>query len=434
MARGTTAESRTGITRRRFLTAAGAGVAGAALAPLASPWPRVSRAQGAVRLTHGKLVIGIINDQSGVYADLAGLKAVEAVKMAVEDFQKKYGQNAVGGPIEVISADHQNKPDLGSAKAQEFYDRDGASMIVGVDTSSVGLAVANVAAQKRKIHINVGAATSALTNDNCNKYTFHYAYDTVMLANGTATEVTRKIGKNWYIVYPNYAFGQDMNRSFTRAIQKAGGKVLLADATPFPNDDFSTYLIKARGMRPLLNIVGTMHAGQDLVNFVKQYNEFGLRKQGLNLAIGLLFLSDIHSLGVQAYQGTLYTTAWEWSMDRQAREWADRFLARTKVRPTFVMAGDYSATWQYLEAVRRAGTDDSEKVVAALEGYRFSDFFIRNGGIRKQDHLVVHDAYLARVKAPNEVKEPWDYVEIVSKIPAREAFLPLSQSTCKMGA
>jgi branched-chain amino acid transport system substrate-binding protein len=388
--------------------------------------------QGTVRLERGKVVIAVLNDQSGVYSDLGGKNGAEAARMAVEDFQKKYGANALGGPIEVISADHQNKPDLGSAKAQEFYDRDGADVIVDVPTSSVALAVANVAAQRKRLFLVVGAATSALTNENCNKYTFHYAYDTYMLANGTATEVTKNVGKNWYIVYPNYAFGQDMNRSFTGAIQKSGGKVLLADPTPFPNDDFSTYLIKARGMRPLINVLGTMHAGQDLVNLVKQYNEFGLRRQGINLAIGLLFLSDIHALGVQAYEGTLYMTPWEWSMDRQAREWADGFLARTKVRPTFAHAGDYSATWQYLDAVRRAGTDNADKVVGALEGYKFSDFFIRNGEIRKQDHLVVHDAYLARVKAPSEVKEPWDYVEIVSKIPAADAFKPLSQVTCKM--
>jgi len=388
--------------------------------------------QGGVRLTHGKVVIGVLNDQSGVYADLSGKNGVEAVRMAVEDFQKKYGATALGGPIEVISADHQNKPDLGSAKAAEFYDRDGVGMITDVDTSSVAIAVANVAGQRHRVYINVGAATTALTNESCNKYTFHYAYDTYMLAQGTATEVTKRIGKNWYIIYPNYAFGQDMNRSFTQAIAKAGGRVRLADATPFPNDDFSTYLIKARGMYPLVTVLGTMHAGQDVVNLVKQYNEFGLRKQGVNLAIGLLFLSDIHALGVKAYEGTLYTTPWEWSMDRQARDWADRFLARTKVRPTFVMAGDYSATWQYLEAVRRAGTDDPDKVVKTLEGLKFSDFFIRNGEIRAQDHLVIHDAFLARVKAPADVKEPWDYVEMVSKIPAGSAFKPLSQVTCKM--
>jgi branched-chain amino acid transport system substrate-binding protein len=389
--------------------------------------------QGSVRLMHGKVVLAVINDQSGVYADIGGKHGVEAVRMAVEDFQKKYGAGAVGGPIEVLSADHQNKPDIGASKAAEFYDRDNADAVIDVPTSSVGIAIANVAAQKKRIFIAVGAATTALTNENCNKYTFHYAYDTYMLAHGTGTEVTKRIGKEWYIVYPNYAFGQDMNRSFSAAIQKAGGKVMLSDATPFPNDgDFSTYLIKARTLRPRMQVLGTMHAGQDLINLVKQFNEFGLRQQGINLAIGLMFISDIHSLTPAALEGTVYTTAWEWNMDPQAREWADRYFARDKTRPSYTVAGNYSATWQYLEAIRRAGTDDADKVVAALEGYKFNDFFIRNGEIRKQDHAVIHDAYLAQVKAPKDVKEPWDYVQILNKIPANEAFQPLSENRCNM--
>ncbi len=391
--------------------------------------------QGTVRLMHGKVVLGVINDQSGVYADITGKNAVEAVRMAAEDFVKKYGPNAAGGPIEVISADHQNKPDLAAAKAAEFYDRNNANVIIDGAASSAGLAIANVAAQKKRVFIAVGPATTAVTNENCNKYTFHWAYDTYMLANGTGTEVTKRVGKKWYIVYPNYAYGQDMNRSFSAAVQKSGGKVMLSDPTPWPNptEDFSTFLIKARTLRPGgMEVLGAMQAGQDLTNLVKQYNEFGLRKQGINLAIGLLFLPDIHSLTPAALEGTLFTTAWEWTLDKQSREWADRFMARTKVRPSYVQAGDYSAAWNYLEAVRRAGTDDADKVVAALEGYKFSDFFARNAEVRKQDHAVIKDAYFARVKGPSEVKEPWDYVQILSTIPANEAFQPLSENRCKM--
>jgi branched-chain amino acid transport system substrate-binding protein len=390
--------------------------------------------QGTVRLTHGKMVIAVINDQSGVYADIGGKNAVEGVRMAVEDFQKKYGAAAVGGPIEVLSADHQNKPDVGASKAAEFYDRDNADLVIDVPTSSVGIAIAHVAAQKHRIFFAVGAATTALTNEDCNKYTFHYAYDTYMLANGTAIAVVKQGGTQWYIVYPNYAFGQDMNRSFTAAVTKAGGKVLLSDPTPFPNptEDFSTFLIKARTLRPRLQILGAMQAGQDLVNLVKQYNEFGLRQQGVKLSIGLLFLSDIHSLTPAALQGTVFTTAWYWNMDKNAREWADRFFARTKVRPTYPQAADYSGTWQYLEAVRRAGTDNADKVVAQLEGYRFNDFFARHAQIRKQDHINMHDAYLAEVKAPADVKEPWDYIKLTQTIPAAQAFQPLSENRCKM--
>ncbi len=391
--------------------------------------------QGTVRLTHGKIVLAVINDQSGVYADITGKNGAEAVRMAAEDFVKKYGPNAVGGPIEVISADHQNKPDVGASKAAEFYDRNNANVIIDVPTSSVAIAVANVAAQKHRLLLVVGGATTAVTNANCNKYTFHWAYDTYMLANGTGTEVTKRVGKKWYIVYPNYAYGQDMNRSFSAAIQKSGGKVMLSDPTPFPNEteDFSTFLIKARTLRPGgMDVLGAMQAGQDLVSLVKQFNEFGLRKQGINLAIGLLFINDIHSLTPAALEGTLFTTPWEWTLDKQSREWADRFMARTKVRPSFIQAGDYDAAWQYLEAVRRAGTDDADKVVAALEGYKFSDFFARNAEVRKQDHSVIKDAYLAQVKAPGEVKEPWDYIQILSKIPAGEAFQPLSETLCNM--
>jgi len=405
-----------------------------ALAIVLGLWGPAS-GQGTVKLMHGKVVLGVINDQSGVYADIGGKNGVEAVRMAAEDFVKKYGPNAVGGPIETISADHQNKPDLGAAKAAEFYDRNNANVIIDVPTSSVGIAIANVAAQKKRVFLAVGAATTALTNANCNKYTFHWAYDTYMLANGTGTEVTKRIGKKWYILYPNYAYGQDMNRTFSAAIQKSGGKVMLSDPTPFPNEteDFSTFMIKARTLRPGgVNVLGAMQAGQDLVNLVKQFNEFGLRQQGINLAIGLLFISDIHSLTPAALEGTLFTTPWEWTLDKQSREWADRFTARTKVRPSFTQAGNYSAAWQYLEAVRRAGTDDADKVVAALEGYKFSDFFARNAEVRKQDHAVIKDAYVAQVKAPSEVKEPWDYVKFVSKIPANEAFQPLGENLCNM--
>lgn len=389
--------------------------------------------QGMVHLMSGKITIAVINDQSGVYADIGGKNGVEAVKMAVEDFQQKYGANGVGGPIDVLSADHQNKPDVGASKAAEFYDK-GADLVIDVPTSSVGIAIAHVAAQKHRVFIAVGAATTALSNEECNVYTFHYGYDTYALANGMAGAVVEQGGKNWYIIYPNYAYGQDMNAKFSAAVAQSGGKVLLSDPTPFPNptEDFSTFLIKARTLRPLLQILGAMQAGQDLVNLIKQYNEFGLSKQGVQLAIGLMFLSDIHSLTPAALQGSLFTDAWYWNFDKQSREWADRFFARTKARPTFAQAADYSGAWQYLEAVRRAGTDDPDKVVAQLEGYGFNDFFARHAQIRKQDHVLIHDMYLAQVKAPGEVTEPWDYEKIVRTIPAAQAFQPLSQVHCTM--
>jgi branched-chain amino acid transport system substrate-binding protein len=406
---------------------AGAPPASQAGAPAA---PAQQAGGGPAKLTDGKLVIAVLNDQSGVYADLSGQNTVKAVRMAVDDFQAKYGANALGGSVEIISADHQNKPDLANAKAQEFYDRNGADLILDVPTSSAALAVAGVAKQKQRLYIVVSGATSELTGEQCNRYTFHYAYDTWMLANGTGTQVTQTIGKQWYIIYPNYAYGQDMERSFRHAIEANGGSVVATDATPFPNDDFSSYLLKAPSLRP--NVLGTMQAGQDVVNVVKQFNEFKLKSQNITLAIGLLFDTDIHALGADAYAGAVYTTPWIWTLDDPARQWADRFQQATGTRPTFAHAGNYSAAMQYLEAVRRAGTDESAAVVRALEGYSFNDFFAHNARIRPEDHRVIHDAYLAEVKPASEVREPWDYSRILRTIPAEQAFRSVSEAGCKM--
>src|SRR5712691_11204789 len=281
--------------------------------------------QTAVKLTDNKLVIAVINDQSGVYADLSGKNAVEAVKMAVEDFKAKYGENALGGSVEVVTADHQNKPDVASAKAQEFYERNGADLILDVPTSSAALAIAKVASDAKKLYINVTAASTDLTGPSCNKYTFHYAYDTYMLAQGTGITVTQQGGKSWYIIYPNYAFGQDMEKSFRQAVIGAGGNVIQSDGSPFPNTtgDFSSLLLKAGQLRP--QVLGAMQAGGDLVNVVKQYNEFKLKDQNIKLAIGLLFDTDITALGQDAFAGTLYTTPWLWSMDDQSKQFADKF-------------------------------------------------------------------------------------------------------------
>ena len=384
-----------------------------------------------VKLTDGKLVLGVINDQSGVYADLSGKNAVEAVKMAVEDYKAKYGDNALGGAVEVITADHQNKPDIASSKAQEMYERSNADIILDVPTSSAALAIAKIAGDQKKLYINITAASTDLTGASCNKYTFHYAYDTYMLAAGTGKWVTENLGKQWYIIYPNYAFGQDMEKSFRAAVTKFGGNVVQSDGSPFPNTtgDFSNLLLKAGQLKP--QILGAMQAGGDLVNVVKQYNEFKLKDQGIKLAIGLLFDTDITALGADAFAGVVYTTPWVWSMDDQARQFADKFLKRTGIRPTFAHAANYSAAWQYMEAVRRAGTDDADAVVKALEGYKFDDFFIRHGNIRAEDHWVMHDALLAQVKPSSEAKEKFDYSKVLGTIPADVASRPLAEAPCK---
>ncbi|HKX69182.1 MAG TPA: ABC transporter substrate-binding protein [Intrasporangium sp.] len=383
---------------------------------------------GDAKLTNDKVVIGLLNDQSGVYKDLSGPNSKVAIEMAIADYQAKYGDDAVAKNIEVIQTDHQNKPDIANTKAQEMYDRQNADIILDVPTSSAALAVAGQAKAKKKLHINIGAATTALTGESCNKYTFHWAYDTYMLAHGTGTATVQNGGKTWSIVYPDYAFGQDMNKSFTTAIEDAGGEVQQSIPTPFPNDNFATFITKAASTNP--DVVGIMAAGGDLINFVKQYNQAGMQDKA-TLAVGLMFITDIHSLGVEQFSGTQFTDAWYWNFDDENRAWADKFTEKTNTRPSFAHAGNYSAAYQYLEAIQEAGTDDADAVVAKLEGKKVNDVFLRNGEIRAADHRVLHDAYLAKVKTKDQVKEDWDYQEILTTIPAAEAFGPVSDA-CKM--
>jgi branched-chain amino acid transport system substrate-binding protein len=378
---------------------------------------------GGGKISDDKVVLAVLNDQSGVYKDLSGPNSVEAVKMAVADYQKKYGDKAVASDIEVISADHQNKPDIANTKAQEMYDRQKADIILDVPTSSAALAVAGVAKQKKKLFIDVGAGTTELTGASCNKYTFHWAYDTAMLAKGAASQV-KNGGKKWSLVYPDYAFGQDMNKSFASAIKEAGGTVQQSIPTPFPNDNFATFITKAASSKP--DVIGTMAAGGDLINFVKQFNQSGIRDKA-TLAVGLMFITDIHSLGVDQFAGTTFTDAWYWNFDKKNREWADRFTEKTDTRPSFAHAANYSAALQYLEAVQRAGTDDSDAVVGELEGKKLNDVFLRDGEVRA-DHNVIHDTYLAEVKKKSEVNEPWDYEKIINTIPAADAYEPVSKA------
>jgi branched-chain amino acid transport system substrate-binding protein len=380
--------------------------------------------------TDDKIVLAVLNDQSGVYKDVSGPNSVKAAEMAVADFLEKHGDEAVVDDIEVIAADHQNEPDIANSKAQELYDREGADVILDVPTSSAALAVANQANTKKKVYINVGAGTQELTGASCNKYTFHWAYDTYMLANGTGAAVTQAGGQNWQLIYPDYAFGQDMTKQFTAAIEDAGGQVQGTIATPFPNDNFSTFLTKAGSTDP--DVIGTAQAGGDLINVVKQFNESGLKDKGIELAVGLMFITDIHSLGVQQFSGTMFTDAWYWNFDEQNREWSDRFQEETGTRPSFAHAANYSAAFNYLEAVQATGTDDADTVVADLEGKKIDDFFLRNGEVRAEDHRVIHDVYLARVKDAADVKEDWDYEEIVETIPAEDAFTPVEESGCNM--
>ncbi len=386
--------------------------------------PQASTSGG---LTDDKVVIGLLNDQSGVYKDLSGPNSKVAIELAIEDYKAKYGDKAVAKTIEIVTADHQNKADVANSKAQEMYDRQKADIILDVPNSAAALAVATQAANKKKLYINIGAGTTALTGDKCNKYTFHWAYNTAVLARGTAGTITAAGGKKWNIVYPDYAFGQDMNKSFTAEVEKAGGTVGQSIASPFPSDNFATFITKAGEGDP--DVVGSMHAGGDLINFVKQFNQSPLKGQ-VELAVGLMFITDIHSLGVDQFAGTQFTDAWYWNFDEQNKKWADRFTAKTNTRPSFAHAANYSAAMNYLEAVQEAGTDGADAVVAKLEGKKINDVFLRNGEVRTADHAVTHDVYLAKVKssAPAE----WDYEDIVKTIPAAEGYGEANPA-CKLG-
>ncbi len=384
------------------------------------------KTDASAKLTDNKIVLGVLNDQSGVYSALSGKNAVVAVQMAIDDFKAKYGDKAVSKDITVVTADHTNKPDVAKTKAQEMYDRQGVDALLDVPTSSAALAVADVAKQKQKLYFNITAASDDLNGKSCNKYTYHYAYDTNMLANGTGSTVTQNGGKSWYIIYPNYAFGQDMTRGFTAAITAAGGTVVGSDGSPFPNptQDYSSLLLKAASLNPKPDTLGAMQAGADLQNVINQYNQLKLKDQGISLAVGLMFITDIHALGPDTLAGTQFTDAWYWNFDATNRAFADRFFTKTQTRPTFAHAANYSAAMNYLEAVQAAGTDNADAIVKQLDGKTINDVFLRNGTIRAADHLVTHDAYLAQVKPSTEVAEPWDYEKIVKTIPADKAYNP----------
>jgi branched-chain amino acid transport system substrate-binding protein len=385
---------------------------------------------GAQQLSGDKVKVGVLTDMNGVYSALAGPGSVKAAEMAAAAFMKKHPEYA--GKVEVIGVDHQNKPDVATNKALEMIEREGVDAIFDTPTSSCALAVAGVVKTRNAIFIDVGAGTTELTNEQCNIHTFHYAYDNYMLANGTGTAVTKRGGKTWFIIYPNYKFGQNLDLQMRKAVEAAGGKTVApSEATPFPNTDFSSYLLKAQSLKP--QVFATMQAGNDLVNVVKQYNEFALKKGGVGLAIGLLFDTDVDALGQDAYAGAVVTVPWFWNMDAQSKAWSADFEKAFGKKPSWVHGGVYSAVTTYLEAVARAKTDNTEKVRAALEGYQFTDFFARNATIRPQDHRVILDVLQVEVKPKSEAKEERDYFTVIAKTPAAQAFTPLSESKCQMG-
>jgi branched-chain amino acid transport system substrate-binding protein len=372
----------------------------------------------------GPIKIAVITDMSGVYAALSGQGAVEATKMAVEDF----GGKVLGRTIEVDGIDHRNKADEAAAKAAEAFDG-GAELALDMTNSGTALAVSGVAKQKHKLAIVTGAGSSALTGANCDRYTYHYAYDTYALASSTGRNIARQHdGKTWYGIVPNYAFGQQMLADFTDAIAPEGGSFVHSDMIPLGNTDFSSYLLAAKEANP--QVLGILNAGADTVNTMKQVKQFGLDKQ-MKIAVGLLFLSDVDALP-DVFAGSRITTSWYWNEDKAARAWADRFTKRVGngTRPTDVQAADYSATTQWLNAVKAVGSVDADKVQQYLDGRQFNDFYAHAAEWRARDHRVTHEMYVVDVLDKSVIKEPHAWFKIVQVIPPSRAFRPESQSKC----
>jgi branched-chain amino acid transport system substrate-binding protein len=384
----------------------------------------------AQQATGMKVTVGVLSDMNGIYSALGGPGSIQAAKMAADAFMKRHPEYA--GMVTVVSADHQNKADIATNRALEMIERQGVNAIFDVPNSACALAVAGVVKTRNALFIDEAAGTTELTNEQCNVHTFHYGYDNWMLANGTGTTVTKRGGKTWFMIYPNYKFGQNLELQMRKAVEAAGGKLVApSEATPFPNTDFSSYLLKAQSLKP--QIFGTMQAGNDMVNVVKQYNEFALKKAGIGLAIGLLFDTDVDALGQDAYAGAVVTVPWFWNMDAQSKAWSADFQKGFGKKPSWVHGGVYSAVGTYLEAVARAKSTDAEKVRMALEGFHFNDFFARNASIRPQDHVLLLDVLQVEVKPKSEATEERDYFKIIGRTPSAQAFMPLSEVTCQMG-
>ena len=384
----------------------------------------VAQTAKAGAISGDKVKIGVMNDMSGLYADIGGPGSLVAAQMAVQDF----GGKVLGKPIEIVSVDHQNKPDVGATKAREWYDTEGVDMIVDVPTSSVALAVGQVAAEKKRVFIDTGAATKSLTNEDCNPYTVHYAYDTYALANGTGKAIVQTGGKTWFFITADYAFGKALEADTAAVVKANGGEVKGFVRHPLNASDFSSFMLQAQASKA--QIIGLANAGGDTINSVKAANEFGLTKTQ-SLAGLLLFITDIHSLGLKTAQGMMLTDAWYWDTNEETRKFGRRFFEKMKRMPSFDQAGVYSAVTTYLKAVKAVGTDDADKVMVELKKTKINDMFVKNGYIR-QDGRMIKEMYLMQVKTPEESKYPWDYYKLKATIPAEQAFQPLSLSTCPM--
>ncbi len=378
----------------------------------------------AAQAASDKVVIGDIDDMSGPYADVIGAGGVEAIKMAIADF----GGTVLGKPIEILTADHQNKPDIGQQKFREWADTGGMTMTLGGSNTGVSLAIAAAVNEKHIPFFAIGAAGAQLTGKNCNPYTIHYGYDTKALANGTAKTIVADGGKSWFFLTADYAFGKQLEADASDIVKSGGGSVVGDVRVPLGTSDFSSYLLQAQGSGA--QVLGLANAGADFSNSLKAAAEFGLTKSMKPAAL-LVFLSDIHAVGLDIAQGLILTDGWYWDLDDRTRAFAKRFYEKVKREPTMPQAAYYSATLTYLNAVKAAGTTDADKVMDELHKMKIDDAFTQNGTIRA-DGLLEHDMYIMQVKSPSESKGEWDYYKLIKTMSGEEAFGKLADSACPL--
>ncbi|MFL1407182.1 ABC transporter substrate-binding protein [Marinobacter sp. M1N3S26] len=376
-------------------------------------------------LSDDVLKIGVLSDMSGVYKTLEGPGAVVAAEMAVEDF----GGSIMGTPIEIVSADHQNKADIAASTAREWIDDDEVDMLTALDNSSVALAVQGLASERKVITMNTGAGTTALTEEQCTPYGIHYVYDTHALPVGTATAMVKNGGEKWFFLTADYAFGHSLRDNTGAVVKELGGEVVGSIEHPLSTNDFSSYLLQAQSSGA--EVIGLANAGQDTVNAIKQANQFQIVQGGQKLAGMLVFITDVHSMGLDIAQGLQFTTAFVWNQDEEALEWSNRFYERHGAMPTMVQAGVYSAVSNYLKAVDDVGTDDSDAVRAKLGEMELNDFFVKNGKIAPNGSML-HDMFLVEVKSPDESESEWDLLEVVSRIPADQAYITMEETKCSL--
>ncbi len=379
----------------------------------------------AADISDGKVKIGILNDQSGVYADFGGKWSVEAARMAAEDF----GGSVQGAPIEIVTADHQNKPDIASNIARQWYDREQVDAIMELTTSSVALAVQGISRDKKKIDLVTGAATTELTGKQCSPYGFHWAYDTHALAVGTGGALVSQGGDSWYFLTADYAFGYSLEEQTTTFVKANGGKVLGAVRHPLASTDYSSFLLQAQSSGA--KVIGLANAGLDTANAIKQAAEFGIVAGGQRLAALLFTLAEVHGLGLEAAQGLTLTESFYWDRDDQSREFSQRFFKRTGRMPNMIHAGTYSGVLQYLKAIDKVGTDATEAVAAAMHEMPVEDVFARNGRVGANGRLI-SDVYLMEVKKPEESKQPWDYYKVLATVPGDQAYIKPADSGCPL--